>query len=470
MRHIYKGVRPFGETLAIPPLDCWDGLLGNQDRGIPDDKVLMLDAYTEAKVTYGEARTLATKLAHGLRVGHGMQEGEVVCVFSPNQILFPVACMAIQCASLVAALANSTYTSGELAHLLKDSGSSAIFVGSDHIDTALAAAKEVGIESRRVFALPGIDGTVTLLAHSYERLDIGKRWQHASLPVDKLKTTTACDCSETATTVFTADALVPPIALALSKHPLAAKADFSYLKEFICGAAPMSGDLAKAVERACKVPVHQGYGMTETTAVGAVNRPKGARHDSVGPLLPYIEARIVDDKHNDVNPGDRGEVWLRGPNMITAYHNNKKATDETLTPDGWLRTGDVGYFIDDHLYLVDRTKELIKYKAFQVPPAELEALLLTCELVADAAVIGIYSEEQATELPRAYVTLSEQGKEDENACSNIADFVRERVAPHKRLRGGVFALDVIPKSPSGKILRKDLRAMVAKESKGKAKL
>lgn len=225
MRHIYKGVRPFGETLAIPPLDCWDGLLGNQDRGIPDDKVLMLDAYTEAKVTYGEARTLATKLAHGLRVGHGMQEGEVVCVFSPNQILsvqsdemprctdwhlsfrFPVACMAIQCASLVAALANSTYTSGELAHLLKDSGSSAIFVGSDHIDTALAAAKEVGIESRRVFALPGIDGTVTLLAHSYERLDIGKRWQHASLPVDKLKTTTACDCSETATTVFTADAL-----------------------------------------------------------------------------------------------------------------------------------------------------------------------------------------------------------------------------------------------------------------------
>lgn len=122
--------------------------------------------------------------------------------------------------------------------------------------------------------------------------------------------------------------------------------------------------------------------------MGAVNRPKGARHDSVGPLLPYIEARIVDDKHNDVNPGDRGEVWLRGPNMITAYHNNKKATDETLTPDGWLRTGDVGYFIDDHLYLVDRTKELIKYKAFQVPPAELEALLLTCELVADAAVIG----------------------------------------------------------------------------------
>lgn len=183
--------------------------------------------------------------------------------------------------------------------------------------------------------------------------------------------------------------IVPPIALGLARHPLAAKTDFSSIREFIIGAAPMSAALTEEATKAVGVPIHQGWGMTETTSVSTVNRPGQHKVGTCGRLVPGQEARIVKEGGKDAAAGEAGELWVRGPNIVSSYYGNAKATQETFTKDGWLMTGDVGVFDKDgYLSIVDRTKELIKYKGFQVPPAELEALLLGCDLVSDAAVIG----------------------------------------------------------------------------------
>ena len=132
-----------------------------------------------------------------------------------------------------------------------------------------------------------------------------------------------------------------------------------------------------------------GFGMTETTSVTSVNVPEENRFNTCGSLIAGQQARLVNDKDGkDIPSGGEGELWLRGPNVVPKYHNNEAASQNTFTSDGWLKTGDIAYFKDGHLHIVDRSKELIKYKGFQVAPAELEAVLLQSELVADSAVIG----------------------------------------------------------------------------------
>jgi acyl-CoA synthetase (AMP-forming)/AMP-acid ligase II len=200
--------------------------------------------------------------------------------------------------------------------------------------------------------------------------------------------------------------------------------------------------------------VHQGYGLTEaspvthaTSALPGKNRP-----GTVGQLVPNTECRIVDVVTGaDVGVGGEGELWIRGPQVMRGYLRNPAATEATLTADGWLRTGDIGRVdADGYFTIVDRLKELIKYKGYQVPPAELEALLLTHPAVADSAVIGV-PDAEAGESPKAYVVL----KGDVTADALMA-FVAERVAPYKRIRSVEF-IDAIPKSASGKILRRVLK-------------
>jgi 4-coumarate--CoA ligase len=175
---------------------------------------------------------------------------------------------------------------------------------------------------------------------------------------------------------------------------------------------------------------------------------------SVGFLVPSTEARIVDpDSGEDVEIGEDGEIWIRGPQVMAGYLNNPEATATTIDSDGWLHTGDLGHVsADRHFTIVDRLKELIKVKGFQVPPAELEALLVTHEGIADAAVIGI-PDDEAGELPKAFITLKPGHEADEQG---IKDFVAQQVASYKRLRFVEF-VDKIPKSASGKILRRVLR-------------
>jgi 4-coumarate--CoA ligase len=272
--------------------------------------------------------------------------------------------------------------------------------------------------------------------------------------------------------------LVPPICVLLAKHPLVSKYDLSTLKHILVGAAPLSADLGDQVTaRLPTVVITQGYGLTETSPTatyGSMERYKYHK-GTCGALVPCVEARLVDDDGKDVGheqgqDGKPGELWLKGSTIMKGYLNNKAATDDCITPDGWFKTGDVAIVKKGFFYIVDRKKELIKYKGFQVAPAELEAHLLSNEKVADAAVLGVYVESQATELPRAYIVpRDEHILKDEKAMQAFSKEIQQwfdgQSANHKKLRGGVRVVAQIEKSPSGKILRRVYRDQHDREAK-----
>ena len=245
--------------------------------------------------------------------------------------------------------------------------------------------------------------------------------------------------------------LVPPIILMLSKNPLVDNYDLSKLKTIFSGAAPLDEHLTRACMQRLDCDVRQGYGMTETSPV-THSSPANAvevKLGSVGVPAPNTECKIIDlETGESLGPNQEGEVCVRGPQIMKGYLNSPEATAATIDADGWLHTGDIGYADDaGHFYIVDRAKELIKYKGFQVPPAELEALLLTHSCVADAAVVP-FQDDEAGEVPKAFVVLREAVTAEE-----LMSFVAGRVAPHKKIRMLEF-VDKIPKSPSGKILRR----------------
>jgi len=251
--------------------------------------------------------------------------------------------------------------------------------------------------------------------------------------------------------------VVPPIALALAKHPSIDDADLSSLRFLMSGAAPLGPELVEAVEARLGCMVAQGYGMTETSPVTHTIPidPERNRVGTVGPPLRATECKLVDPESGEaVGPGERGEVWVRGPQVMQGYLGNEEATAATIDADGWLHTGDIG-IADEEGYctIVDRLKELIKYKGYQVPPAELEALLLTHPAVVDAAVVGV-PDEEAGELPKAFVVVAEGAELDHQ---ELIAWVGERVAPQKRIRL-VEEIEAVPKSASGKILRRELTA------------
>jgi acyl-CoA synthetase (AMP-forming)/AMP-acid ligase II len=250
--------------------------------------------------------------------------------------------------------------------------------------------------------------------------------------------------------------VAPPVVLALAKHPAVDGVDLSSLKYVTCAAAPLDAELAEACAKRLGLhAVLQAYGMTElspgTHAVPQDDQdpPPGA----VGKLFPSTEMRLVGADGDDVGDGDPGEIWIRGPQVMKGYLGRPEETDATIDPDGWLHTGDIGR-VDarGYLYVVDRVKELIKYHGYQVPPAELEAVLLTDDRIADAAVIGVQAD--GNEVPKAFVVpmpgveLSEQ---------DVIDYVAARVAPFKKVRQVEF-IEAVPKAASGKILRRELRA------------
>ena len=248
--------------------------------------------------------------------------------------------------------------------------------------------------------------------------------------------------------------VVPPIALALAKHPAIDEADLSSLRMVMSGAAPLGAELAQQVSDRLDVPVTQGYGMTELSPVSHFCPLHNIKPGSIGPGVPGTESRIVDpDSGEDLADGERGELWVRGPQVMVGYLNNEQATAETVTDDGWLKTGDVAIADEDgYLAIVDRLKELIKYKGFQVPPAELEAILITHPAVADCAVIGV-ADEEAGELPKGVVVVAEGA---EVSDEELLEHVAAQVSPQKKLRL-IERIAAIPKSASGKILRRELR-------------
>ncbi len=246
---------------------------------------------------------------------------------------------------------------------------------------------------------------------------------------------------------------VPPIVLGLAKHPAVDDYDLSSLRKIFCGAAPLGGELGEEAAARIGCPVVQGYGMTELSPVSHATAGADAKSGSSGVTVPNTECRIVDDEGRDVLPDTPGELLVRGPQVMVGYLNNPEATAATIDDDGWLHTGDVARIdADGHLFIVDRVKELIKYKGFQVPPAELEALIVTHPAVADVAVIGI-ADLEAGELPKAFVVVKDG---EAVTAEELQAFVADRVAGYKQIRLVEF-VDEIPKSASGKILRRFLR-------------
>jgi acyl-CoA synthetase (AMP-forming)/AMP-acid ligase II len=247
--------------------------------------------------------------------------------------------------------------------------------------------------------------------------------------------------------------LVPPIVLALAKHPMVDKYDLSALQVVVSGAAPLDAGLQGAAASRVDCMVAQGWGLTETSPVltTSVGAPLGPKPGAVGVLLPNTALRVVDPATGaDVGRGETGELLARGPQVMKGYLNAPQATADMLDPDGWLHTGDLGRVDDDgYVYVVDRVKELIKYKGMQVAPAELEAVLLGHPAIADAAVVRS-PDEEAGEVPKAFVVAKTPLQAEE-----VIAYVAERVAPHKRIRRVEF-IDEIPKALSGKILRRVL--------------
>ncbi|KAJ5915964.1 hypothetical protein N7454_010871 [Penicillium verhagenii] len=277
--------------------------------------------------------------------------------------------------------------------------------------------------------------------------------------------------------------IVPPVVLLLGKHPVVDKYDLSSLRMMNSGAAPLTQELVENVYARIKVGIKQGYGLSETSPTTHTQRWEDWRDriGSVGHLMPCMEAKYMtmpedDSASTEVTVGEVGELYLRGPNVFLGYHNNPAATQECLSADGWFRTGDVGYQdANGNFFITDRVKELIKYKGFQVPPAELEGILVDSDAIDDVAVIGLESEAHGSEVPMACVVRSAKSKSsglnEKDEAAKIVKWLDGKVAPHKRLRGGVRFVDQIPKNPSGKILRRMLKQQFKDDLKGpKAKL
>ncbi|KAK1813075.1 hypothetical protein LTR12_012524 [Friedmanniomyces endolithicus] len=260
--------------------------------------------------------------------------------------------------------------------------------------------------------------------------------------------------------------VVPPVVLALTKHPLVDKYNLSSLRMMHSSAAPLTANLVQMVYKRLQVPIKQGYGLSEASP-GVASQPWAEWNTSLGSagkLVPSMSLKCITNTGEEVPPGETGEICLKGPNIFKGYYRNPAATAEALTPDGWYRTGDMGFVdSDQNLHITDRIKELMKYNGFQVVPGQLEGLLRGHSAVSDVAVVGVYSRERATELPRAYVVLA-QGFTGGGALEReICEWLGERVAPYKKLRGGVRFVEAIPKSDAGKVLRRVLAEQAKRE-------
>ncbi|MFN0101444.1 MAG: AMP-binding protein [Bryobacteraceae bacterium] len=471
-------------------------------------KPAFIDASTGRAVTYAHLRQGVQNVAANL-AARGMRKGETFCIYAPNLPEFPIAYYGIQMAGGVPTPANPLYTREELTRQLIDSGATRLLTVPEFLDKALAAAAEANIKEVFVFgeapgalpfsallepngrppaidhdphedlaALPYSSGTTgsakgVMLTHrnmvaaccqtievegtGYDDVTIaflpffhiygqqvilnsGLRQGSTLIVMTRFDFEGFLNAVETHR--ITRLYLVPPVVLALAKSPAVDRYDFSSVRNIVVGAAPLGAALAQACGQRLGAPVRQGYGMTETSCIISIT-PRDQtppQPDSVGMPVPGCEVKLVD-----------GELLVRGPQIMKGYLNRPNETAEMLLPGGWLRTGDVAE-IDENgwIRIVDRMKELIKYKGMQVPPAELEALLVSHPAVADAAVIGV-PDEEAGEIPKAFVVLR-----SEITAAGLAVFINARVAPHKKIRQWEFVAQ-IPKSPSGKILRRLLR-------------
>ncbi|KAJ7901856.1 hypothetical protein B0H14DRAFT_3422540 [Mycena olivaceomarginata] len=506
---IYTSSKPASTT--IPQLDLLSFLFESPESLATETTVLHAEAANPTEgITKAQARVLTRRIAHTLRTRFGIgQHGsgkDIVVVMSTGQYLLPILFYGILAAGGVASFASSSFRpedlKGRLRMLTADSSDSAkSVIGEFELDWERITNKEelenslicllyssgtTGAPKGVKLSHAGMVAEACLVGEGVrEHWETKEKWDYrtlAHLPIAHVAglegyfvipfymggTTfwmpkfdfaqfLEYNRSLEITTFFS----VPPIYLLCAKSPLV-KDHFRSLKAAISGAAPLGKNLQIEVSKKLGVFLAQTWGLSETTgsASGGEINIEDLSGSPFCALIVYLE--LSTDDGNDCAPGTPGEVLVQGPIVTKGYFNNPEANAGSFK-DGFLCTGDIGFIKDGRLFIVDRKKELIKYKGLQVAPAELEALLISHPHILDAGVIGIFDEELATEVPRAYVVADQAVI----SAAAIKDFVKSRLASHKQLRGGVEFVPAIPKSASGKILRKDLRAMATTPTKAK---
>ena len=479
------------------------------------EAVVLTDGPTGRMLTAGDFIDQVKRLAGGLTAA-GYGAGHTIALMAPNIPEYCVIFHAVAWAGGTITTLNPTYTAHEIAHQLADSGAEILITIPDFQETATEGAGDVpviAIGSAAYTDLFGdpvqsqvpvdLDQHTVVLPYSSGTTGLpkGVMLSHRNLVVNVDQVIAAADfqpgevaagflpffhiygmtvlmnvhlagggavvtmprfdlplflkiCQD-----FKAQRMwiVPPVALALAKHPLVDEFDLSSVREVFSGAAPLGAELSNAVEARLNCISLQGYGMTELSPVSHVTPGAANRPGASGRIVPNTACRIVDiDSGADLGVGEEGELWIKGPQVMQGYLNNAKATAETITDDGWLRTGDIAMIDSDgYMFIVDRLKELIKYKGFQVAPAELEATLVAMDGVTDAAVIGL-PDPEAGELPIAFVVAGDPAP-DEAAIKAHLD---SQLAHYKQVHQ-VHYVSEIPKSASGKILRRLLRDQMA---------
>jgi acyl-CoA synthetase (AMP-forming)/AMP-acid ligase II len=491
-----------------------------QNIGDFTDKAAITDGSSGRSLTYGELFDNIKACAAGL-ADKGFSKGDVFAIYLPNVPEYAVIFFGVAKLGGINTTINPLYTAEELANQLNDSGARYLLTIPLFLENAQKAAAQSSIEEIFVLGeaegttpfaslmkpgapvpdvninpkedlvvLPYSSGTTGLpkgvmlthynLVANLAQIDAALKiapsdnqiavlpffhiygmivvMAHSLLNGASLVSMPRFDLEQFLQLLqdykITRACLVPPIILGLAKHPIVDNYDLSSLDIVVSAAAPAGGDLIDSCTSRLKCKVIQAYGMTEMSPAVHISYQEVSKikPGSIGVLVPDTEAMIVDTENNTpLGPNQDGELWVRGPQCMPGYLNNEQATSESIDSEGWYHSGDIAHADDDgYFFIVDRLKELIKYKGMQVAPAELEALLLTNEAIADAAVVP-YPDEEAGEIPKAFVVLK-----DEISADSIMDFVAEHVAPHKKIRK-VEVIDEIPKSPSGKILRRFLR-------------
>jgi acyl-CoA synthetase (AMP-forming)/AMP-acid ligase II len=487
--------------------------------GARAEKAAVIEGRTGRTLGYGALIDSIRRLGGGL-AATGFGPGQVLAILAPNIPEYATVFHGAALAGGAVTTINPTYTARETHHQLVDSGATILVTTPVALQVASKAAEGSAIETIAVIGddpggVPSLTDlmadpltgqvpvdldTVVALPYSSGTTGLAKgvMLSHRNLVSNLVQITAAADIADSETIVAvlpffhiygmqvlmnlglsigasivtmprfdlgeflrlhqdygaTRALVAPPMVLALAKDPLVDQFDLSKLTLVNSGAAPLSAELALEAGARLGCEVIQGYGMTELSPTSH-RTPRGqSKPGSVGTSIPNTETMIIDPASGEpVDVNKNGEVWIRGPQVMMGYLNNPSATAATIDAEGWLHTGDIGHIDEDgYLFIVDRLKELIKFKGFQVPPAELEAVLLTHPAVVDAAVIGL-PDVEAGEVPVAFVEIRPGHHVSEEA---IASYVASQVAHYKQVRTVTF-VEKIPKSPSGKILRRLLR-------------